>query len=103
MPKQDHRLTFSTRERAGCVCGYVALRTSHESARRTLIRHITNPGAPGKIADTPAEHARCVVEQWNVKWGVCRDHNVYIDLEARGVDVDQTELPLTYVSQHEAL
>lgn len=98
----EHRKTFSTARRAGCICGYVAEATPREGANRALIRHITRPQAPGKIADTPAEHSTCPVEQWNVKWGVCREHHVYVDLEAGGVDPDQAALPLIYVEEKSA-
>lgn len=97
--KPTHRLAFSTAYRAGCACGFVAEKTPREGARRRVIRHITNPQAPGKIADAPYEHANCHVEPWSVKWGICTDHRVYIDLEARGVDPDQTALPVTLVGE----
>lgn len=91
--KTEHRKTFSTPKRAGCICGHVTVATSRESANRSLIRHITKPQAPGKIADAPDEHKGCNIEPWSGRWGVCTDHRVYIDLEAGGVDPDQTTLP----------
>lgn len=92
--KIEHRKSFSTAKRAGCVCGHIAVSTSRENANRALIRHITNPQAPGKIADAPYEHRGCKLEEWSGRYGICTDHLVYIDQQAGGVDPHQTALPI---------
>ena len=96
----EHRATFTTAHRAGCVCGYVAIKTPYEPARRALIRHIVRPQAAARIADTPREHEQCNLTNWSPKWSICQTHNVYVDIDPQDALTDhidgQTALNLTY-------
>lgn len=92
----EHRKAFITYRRAGCACGAVMEAVSRLDAAQKLAGHMLHPSAANRIADTPKEHQSCTTEQWNDRWAVCVNHNVYVDLDAGRVNpADQTELSFT--------
>lgn len=91
---QEHRRAFGNVNKAGCICGYVATKNASDGANRQLVRHLVKPDQhPVKIARL-TDHTSCTVEQWADKWGVCKDHSVYVDLSGRAPAPEQTELTL---------